>query len=124
VVASQGKKTFCAVWEPCLLFISYVDLATTDRKGIQHCLPFELVIWWVSAILCSQQDPTVNLAAVNTIQSKSTFGVVDKRPLLRVLPTNLPATERKWLNDSLAIELLISWIPKLTHLLQPSNSTN
>jgi hypothetical protein len=42
-----------------------------------------------------------------TIRSKITFGVVDKRPLLYIIPVDLSATERKTLNDSLAIELRI-----------------
>ena len=109
VVATRQKKTLCVSCQPCLL-----PCHKTDRKGIHCCLPFELVIWRVSEILCSQVQPTIHLAGVDAIQSKMTFGVVDKRPLLCVIPTNLPATERNRLNDSLAVELPISQVSKMT----------
>jgi hypothetical protein len=44
---------------------------------------------------------------MDTIQSKTTFGVADKHPLLHVILGNAFATERKWLNDALAVELPI-----------------
>jgi hypothetical protein len=49
---------------------------------------------------------------MDTIQSKTTFGVVDKRPLLCVVLGNPFATKRKRLNDSLAVESPIWWVSK------------
>ena len=62
-----------------------------------------------------------------TIQSETTFGVVDTRPFLCVMPSNLSTTERgkrKRLTDSLAIESPIWWVSKMICQLQPSNPTN
>ncbi len=44
---------------------------------------------------------------MDTIQSKMTFGVVDKRHLLHAILGNPFATKRKRLNDSSAVELPI-----------------
>jgi hypothetical protein len=51
MVTIQRKKTFCVVGERFFLFNSHVDLATTDKKGIDYCLPLELGIWWVTEII-------------------------------------------------------------------------
>jgi len=61
---------------------------------------------------------------MDTIQSKITFGVVDTRPFLCVMPANLSTTERKRLTDSLAVESPIWWVSKMICQLQPSNPTN
>ncbi len=60
---------------------------------------------------------------MDTIQSTTTFGVVDKRPFLCVVLGNPFATKRKRRNDSLAVESLstaaplgnnnkVSWLPQ------------
>jgi hypothetical protein len=57
----------------------------------------KLVIWWVSEIICSCLQPTINLARMDTIQSEMTFGVLDKHPLLDViLATLLQPRGRGW----------------------------
>ena len=48
---------------------------------------------------------------MDTIQSTTTFGVVDKRPLLCVVLGNPFATKRKRRNDSLAVESLSTAAP-------------
>ena len=91
--------------ERSLLLIGPAELATTDRKGINDSFPLELMIWSVSETSHSHLQPTINLTRMDTIQSKMTFGVVDKRPLLYIIPADLSATKRTTLNDSLAIEI-------------------
>jgi hypothetical protein len=50
---------------------------------------------------------------MDTIQSKTTLGVVDKCPLACVVLGNPFATKRKWLNNSLAVESPIWWVLKM-----------
>jgi hypothetical protein len=54
---------------------------------------------------------------MDAVQSKMTFGVVDKRPLLCVILGNPFVSKMKTLNDSVAVKLPFWWV-------QPSNSTN
>jgi hypothetical protein len=53
-----------------------------------------------------------------------TRALVDEAPFLCLILGNPFATKRKRLNNSLAIEPPIWWVSKMTHWLQPSNSTN
>jgi hypothetical protein len=53
--------------------------------------------------------PTINLARMDTTRPKIAFGIVDERFLHCISPAELVATERKEINDFLAIELRI-WL--------------
>jgi hypothetical protein len=44
---------------------------------------------------------------MDRIQSKITFGVVAKPSLFYIGPTNVDGTERKSVNDSLAVQFVI-----------------
>ena len=97
------KIAFGVVGEQCLLCISPAELTATDRKGIDDSLPMELVNRWVSESIRNYLQPTIYLTRIDPIQSKMTFGVVDKRYLLCIVPTELDAIERKILDNSLVI---------------------
>jgi hypothetical protein len=86
-----------------LLCISPSELTTTEKKGLDDSLPMKLVIRWVSEIIRNYLQPTINLTRIAPIQSKMTFGVVDKRYLLCIVPTELSTIERTILDDSLVI---------------------
>jgi hypothetical protein len=89
---------------------------TTFVPKVNSRLSFsQLVIWWVPGIICKHIQPTINLARrLSTIQSKMSFGLVDKPPssLLCVILGNPFANKRKRLNDSLDVELPIWWVSK------------
>jgi hypothetical protein len=92
------------VAERSLLCISPYELTTTERKGIDNSFPMELMICWVSEIIRNYLQPTTNLMTrIAPIQSKMTFGVVDKRYLLCIVPTELATIERTILDNSLVI---------------------
>jgi hypothetical protein len=59
---------------------------------------------------------------MDTIQSKRTFGDMGERYLLYIIPTELSVTERKRLDDPLAIYFRISWVSTLIHKLKTSNA--
>jgi hypothetical protein len=61
------------------------------------------MICWVSEIIRNYIQQTINLTRIAPIQSKMTFGVVDKRYLLCIVPTELATIERTILDDSLVI---------------------
>jgi hypothetical protein len=114
MVGIRPKKTFHAWNGHSLLCMDLTELAASDAKRVNDPLAVELVIWWVSGIICQRVQPTINLARMDTVQSKMTFSVVDKRPLLCVILGNPFATKRKRLNDSLAVKLPIWWVSKMT----------
>jgi hypothetical protein len=100
------------------------ELAASDAKRVDDILAVELVIWWVSGIIsCWHAQPTIDLVRMDTIQSKTTFRLLDKRPLLCVILGNSFATKRKRPNDLLAVESPACWVSKMICKLQPSNST-
>jgi hypothetical protein len=94
-------------------------LAAQTQLSLPHLMQRESVtpwlwnwrVWWVSESICSHLQPTINLARMDTIQSTTTFGVVDKRPLLCVVLGNPFATKRKRRKDSLAVESLSTAAP-------------
>jgi hypothetical protein len=47
---------------------------------------------------------------MDAIESKTTLGDMGKRSILCISPAKLAATERKRIDDSLAIELRIWWV--------------
>jgi hypothetical protein len=61
------------------------------------------MICWVSEIIRNYIQQTINLTRIAPIQSKMTFGVVDKRYLLCIVPTELATIERTILDGSLVI---------------------
>jgi hypothetical protein len=77
------------------------DLAASNAKRVDDPLAVELVIWWVSGINCQRIQPAINLARMDTIQSK------------KVILGNPFATKRKRLDNSLAVELPIWWVSKM-----------
>jgi hypothetical protein len=67
----------------------------TASKRIHDPLAIKLVSWWVPEIICLCLQPTINLARMDAIQSKTTFIVVDKPPFsASSLPTLMQPRER------------------------------
>jgi hypothetical protein len=97
------KISFGMVDERILLCISPYELTTTERKVMDNFFPMELTICWVSELIDNYLEPIINLARMDPIQSKITFGVADKRFLHCIIPAELTAAETKRLDDSVAI---------------------
>jgi hypothetical protein len=89
------QKTRSMLRRSSLLCMDATELPASDVKRVDDTLAVKLVVWWVSGIICQRIQPTINLARMDTIQSKMTFGVLDKRPVLDVILGNPFATKRK-----------------------------
>ena len=101
--------TFGVVSERPLLCIVPTELAATDGKRIDDSFTIEFRIWLVSQN--NSLAPTINLAPEwPPVNPKIAFGVVGEHCLLCISPSELTTTERKGLDDSLPMELVIRWV--------------
>jgi hypothetical protein len=116
------KITFGVVDKPNLLCISPTEISANDAKRIDVSLHVELVVWWVSERIDYKLQSTIILTRMDTIQSKRTFGDMGERYLLYMSPIELAVTERKRLDDPLAIQFRFSWISKVIHKLKTTNA--